>query len=79
MDPVTALAAASTAFGLIKKGFAAGRDIESMYERCCCNAMSLCRYDRVLRQLFEIPAYQTAETIINLVCVYGPDERAMFA
>ena len=31
MDPVTALAAASTAFGLIKKGFAAGRDIESMY------------------------------------------------
>jgi len=31
MDPVTALAAASSAFGLIKKGFAAGRDIESMY------------------------------------------------
>ncbi len=31
MDPVTAIAAASTAFGLIKKGFAAGRDIESMY------------------------------------------------
>lgn len=31
MDPVTAIAAASTAFGLIKKGFAAGRDVESMY------------------------------------------------
>ena len=31
MDPVTAIAAASTAFSLIKKGFAAGRDVESMY------------------------------------------------
>ena len=31
MDPVTAIAAGSTAFGLIKKGFAAGRDVESMY------------------------------------------------
>ena len=31
MDPVTAIAAASPAFGLIKKGFAAGRDVESMY------------------------------------------------
>ena len=31
MDPVSAIAAASTAFGLIKKGFAAGRDVESMY------------------------------------------------
>ena len=30
IDPVTALATASTAFNLIKKGFAAGRDIESM-------------------------------------------------
>ena len=30
MDPVTALAAASTAFNLIKKGFQAGRDIEAM-------------------------------------------------
>ena len=31
MDPVTALAAASSAFGLIKKGFAMGKDVESMY------------------------------------------------
>jgi len=31
MDPVTALATATTAFGLIKKGFQAGRDVESMY------------------------------------------------
>ena len=31
MDPVTAIAAASTAFSLIKKGFEAGRDVESMY------------------------------------------------
>ena len=31
MDPVTAIAAASSAFSLIKKGFAAGRDVESMY------------------------------------------------
>jgi len=30
IDPVTALATASTAFNLIKKGFAAGRDIEGM-------------------------------------------------
>ena len=31
MDPVTAIATASTAFTLIKKGFQAGRDVESMY------------------------------------------------
>ena len=31
MDPVTAIAAASSAFSLVKKGFAAGRDVESMY------------------------------------------------
>ena len=31
MDPVTALATATTAFNLIKKGFQAGRDVESMY------------------------------------------------
>ena len=31
MDPVTALATASTAFSLIKKGFAMGKDVESMY------------------------------------------------
>ena len=31
VDPVTAIAAATSAFGLIKKGFDAGRDIESMY------------------------------------------------
>ena len=31
MDPVSAIAAASTAVSLIKKGFAAGRDVESMY------------------------------------------------
>ena len=30
IDPVTALATASSAFNLIKKGFSAGRDIESM-------------------------------------------------
>ena len=31
MDPITALATASSAFQLIKKGFQAGRDVESMY------------------------------------------------
>ena len=31
MDPITAIAAASSAFTLIKKGFQAGRDVESMY------------------------------------------------
>lgn len=31
LDPVTALAAASTAFNVIKKGFEIGRDVESMY------------------------------------------------
>ena len=31
MDPVTALATASTAFNLIKKGFQMGKDVESMY------------------------------------------------
>ncbi len=31
MDPVSAIAAASTAFSLIKKGFAMGKDVESMY------------------------------------------------
>ena len=31
MDPVTALATASTAFSLIKKGFQVGRDVEAMY------------------------------------------------
>ena len=31
MDPVTALATATTAFNLIKKGFQMGRDVESMY------------------------------------------------
>ena len=31
MVPVSAIAAASSAFSLIKKGFAAGRDVESMY------------------------------------------------
>ena len=31
MDPVTAITAATTAFNLIKKGFAAGREVESMY------------------------------------------------
>tara|TARA_B100000900_G_scaffold414801_1_gene442568 strand:- start:1866 stop:2348 length:483 start_codon:yes stop_codon:yes gene_type:complete len=31
MDPITALATASSAFNLIKKGFQAGRDVESMY------------------------------------------------
>ena len=31
MDPITALATASSAFQLIKKGFQAGNDVESMY------------------------------------------------
>ena len=31
MDPVTALATASTALNLIKKGFQMGKDVESMY------------------------------------------------
>lgn len=31
MDPLTAIAAATTAFNLIKKGFQAGKDVESMY------------------------------------------------
>jgi hypothetical protein len=31
MDPVTALATASSAFTLIKKGFQMGKDVESMY------------------------------------------------
>jgi len=31
VDPVTALATASTAFNLIKKGFQMGKDVESMY------------------------------------------------
>ena len=31
MDPVTALATATTAFTLIKKGFQASKDVESMY------------------------------------------------
>ena len=31
VDPVTAIAAASSAFSLIKRGFDAGRDIESMF------------------------------------------------
>lgn len=30
MDPVSAMATASAAFGVLKKGFAVGRDIESM-------------------------------------------------
>lgn len=30
MDPVTCMAVASSAFGVLKKGFAIGRDIESM-------------------------------------------------
>jgi len=30
IDPVTALATASSAFNLIKKGFSVGRDVESM-------------------------------------------------
>ena len=30
MDPVTAIGAATAAFGAIKKGFAAGREVESM-------------------------------------------------
>jgi len=30
MDPVTCMAVASSAFGVLKKGFALGRDIESM-------------------------------------------------
>ena len=35
MDPVTAIAAATTAFNVIKKGFDMGRDIESMYGDMC--------------------------------------------
>ena len=31
MDPVSALAVASSAYSIIKKGFQAGRDVESMY------------------------------------------------
>jgi len=31
LDPVTAIATATTAFNLIKKGFQAGKDVESMY------------------------------------------------
>jgi len=31
VDPITALATASTAFNVIKKGFQASRDVESMY------------------------------------------------
>ena len=31
VDPVTAISATTAAFSLIKKGFDAGRDIESMY------------------------------------------------
>ncbi len=31
MDPLTALATATSAFNLIKKGFQAGRDVEGMY------------------------------------------------
>ena len=31
MDPLTALATASTAFNVIKRGFQASRDVESMY------------------------------------------------
>ncbi|BAQ87972.1 peptidase [uncultured Mediterranean phage uvMED] len=31
MDPITALATASTAFNVIKRGFQASRDVESMY------------------------------------------------
>ena len=30
MDPVSAMAAASAAFGAVKKGFEIGRDIEQM-------------------------------------------------
>ena len=30
MDPISAMATASAAFGAIKKGFAIGRDIEQM-------------------------------------------------
>ena len=30
MDPVSCMATASAAFGVLKKGFAVGRDIESM-------------------------------------------------
>ena len=32
MDPVTALATATSAFKVIKKGFEVGRDLESMYK-----------------------------------------------
>ena len=31
MDPVSAIAAATAAFNVIKKGFEIGRDVESMY------------------------------------------------
>ena len=31
VDPVTALATATAAFNVIKKGFSVGRDVESMY------------------------------------------------
>ena len=31
VDPVTALATATAAFNVIKKGFSVGKDIESMY------------------------------------------------
>ena len=31
MDPITAIATATSAFNLIKKGFQAGRDVEGMY------------------------------------------------
>jgi hypothetical protein len=31
VDPVTALATATAAFNVIKKGFEVGRDVESMY------------------------------------------------
>ena len=31
VDPITALATATAAFNVIKKGFSMGRDIESMY------------------------------------------------
>jgi len=33
VDPVSALATATAAFKLIKKGFSVGKDIESMYGR----------------------------------------------
>ena len=31
MDPISAIAAATAAFNVIKKGFEVGRDVESMY------------------------------------------------